>query len=189
MKSGAPITSIALTSPAAIRADGTFALESIAPETFLLTVSGSGLVPPWSVRSAMLGDRDLLDEALDFAQFAGGGEVVIAISDRRTELSGTLVTTSGAVASDVYVIAFPTDRRFWGPTSRRVQAVRPGVDGRYVVRDLPAGDYLVAVLADVDQDEWRDTGFLDSVAGAAVKVSIAEGEAHTLDLKLGGGGL
>jgi hypothetical protein len=63
------------------------------------------------------------------------------------------------------------------------------VDGRYVVRDLPAGDYLVAVLADVDQDEWRDTGFLDSVAGAAVKVSIAEGEAHTLDLKLGGGGL
>jgi hypothetical protein len=67
-----------------------------------------------------------------------------------------------------------------------VQAVRPGVDGKYVIRDLPPGDYLLAAVTDVDQDEWQDPAFLERLQPGSIKVTIAEGEKKTLDLRIGG---
>jgi hypothetical protein len=95
-----------------------------------------------------------------------------------------LQTAAGDAASDVFVIAYSSDRRHWGPNARRVQAVRPGVDGKYVIKDLPAGEYLVAAVTDVDQDEWQDPAFLERLQSASVKVPIAEGEKKTLDLRI-----
>jgi hypothetical protein len=53
---------------------------------------------------------------------------------------------------------------------------RPGLDGRFVIRDLPAGNYLLAALIDFDPDEWQAPEFLELVAPAALRLSLAEGE-------------
>jgi hypothetical protein len=140
----------------------------------------------WWPRSAMLGGRDLLDGRIEITADMHLAGVEVTFTDRRSELSGRLQSASGDAASDVFVIAFAADRRFWGPNARRVQAVRPGVDGRYVIKDLPAGDYLLAAVTDVDQDEWQDPAFLERLQAVAVKVTIAEGEKKTLDLRIGG---
>ena len=79
------------------------------------------------------------------------------------ELSGTLQTPAGAPVSDVVVIAFATDRSLWGSGARRIRAARPAADGRFEMTLLPPGDYFLAALTDVDQDEWQDPGFLDRV--------------------------
>ena len=60
------------------------------------------------------------------------------------------------------------------------------LDGKYVIKDLPAGEYLLAAVTDVDQDEWQDSAFLDRLQSASVKLTIAEGEKRTLDLRIGG---
>jgi hypothetical protein len=41
--------------------------------------------------------------------------------------------------------------------------------------DLPAGDYLIGALTDIDLDELRRPSFLELVAGASLKVTIADG--------------
>jgi uncharacterized protein (DUF2141 family) len=134
----------------------------------------------------MTGTRDLLDDPLEVsaATSALPDAVVVTFSDRHPELTGTLQSAAGQPASEFFVIVFPTERRWWAPGSRRVRATRPASDGRFSVLDLPAGDYFVAALTDVEADEWKSATFLDQLIGAAVKVTIRDGERTFQDLRL-----
>jgi hypothetical protein len=101
-------------------------------------------------------------------------------------LSGTLVNGSGQTAPAFFIAVFPADHVLWRPRARRIQSARAGTDGRWIVRDLPPGDYLVAALADLDPDDLLDAAFLDKLTGFAAKVSLREGDDKTLDLRVGG---
>jgi hypothetical protein len=132
----------------------------------------------------MLGERDLLEGQMEIGRTTES--VVVTLSDRRAELSGTLQTASGDAVSDVFVIAYAADRKFWLPQARRVQAVRPDANGHYAMPSLPSGDYMVTAVTDVDQDQWQDPGFLDALETGSLKATIADGEKKVLDLQLGG---
>lgn len=187
LKPNTPIRTIAFAASAAARADGTFELTGVPPGTYLLSISaGGGPSSTWWPRSAAAGDRDLLDGPIEIHRGVEIPRVVVTFTERRTELTGLLQTKSGAPASDVFIIAFAADRKQWGPLARRVQAVRPGVDGRYLIKDLPPGDYLIAAVTDIDQDEWKDPAFLERLVPASARISIGEGEKKTQDLRIGG---
>ena len=79
---------------------------------------------------------------------------------------------------------FAVDSQFWFHQSRRVAGVRLSSEGKYVVRNLPAGDYLVAVADDIDPNEWFDPEILTGLARSAVRVSLKQTEQKTLDLRL-----
>jgi hypothetical protein len=178
---------IAFVSPAAVRADGTFDLINILPGAYQFTVTmpgNDGAV--WWPRTAMLGDRDLLEGQIEIGRAADAG-IIVTFSDRPAELSGTLRTPTGAPASDVFVIAYAADRAYWLPSARRVRAVRPDASGRYLMANVPPGDYLLSAVEDVDQDQWQDPAFLETLAATSLKVTISEGEKKILDLQLGGG--
>ena len=117
----------------------------------------------------------------------GGVSMTLVLSNRHTELSGTLTTAAGAGASDVFVLAFPAESALRRPGSRRVQAVRPDSNGRFVIENLPAGRYLLCALIDVDEGEWNDPGFFDPLVPAAAAVTLADGEKRIQNLRLGGG--
>ena len=51
---------------------------------------------------------------------------------------------------------------------------------------IPAGDYLVAAVEDVEQGEWFDPAFLDGLRASAVHLTIGEGESQARDLKASG---
>ena len=186
LKPGTPIDSIGFAAGAIVQPDGTFRMSGLLRDTYVLRLQGGTVGAPWSLRSATIGDRDLLDSPIDFASMPASGSIVITYSDRRSELSGTLQTPSGAAYSDVFILAFSTDRRFWVQRSRRVQAVRPGVDGRFVFADLPPGEYFLGAVTDVDTDEWLEAGFLDGLVPASTKVTIGEAEKRVQDLRIGG---
>lgn len=186
-KRGAPINRLSFVSPVNARADGTFEIMNVTPGAYQLAATST--IPAdalWAARSAPLGERDLLDGFVEVAR-SSTPTVIVTFTDRRTELSGALQTATGAPASDVLVIAYAADRKFWLPSARRVQATRPDVNGRYVIRDLPAGDYFICAVTDIDQDEWQDPVFLEKLLAGSAKVTIAEGERKSFDLRLGGG--
>ncbi|HEX7781068.1 MAG TPA: hypothetical protein VF424_17595, partial [Vicinamibacterales bacterium] len=187
VRSGVAVRTIAFVPPGTVRADGTFELANVVPGRYVLSLSGPALEgTAWWARSAMLGGRDLLDGEIEISGDTDLAGVEVTFTDRRSELSGTLQTGAGEATSDVFVIAYAADRRFWGPNARRVQAVRPGVDGKYAIKDLPAGEYLLAAVTDIDQNEWQDPAFLERLQPASIKVTIADGEKKTLDLRVGG---
>jgi uncharacterized protein (DUF2141 family) len=184
---GTAIRTITFSPSVPAQADGTFTITGIAPGTYVLQMQGLPAdAALWWPRSARLGNRDLFDGLVDLRRGADLGNVAVVYSDRHTELSGSLQTAAGAPASDVFVIAYASDRQSWGPRARRVQAVRPGVDGRFSMKDLPPGDYLLAAMTDIDQDEWQDPAFLERLVPSSIRITIAEGEKKIQDLRIGG---
>jgi hypothetical protein len=170
--------------PAAVNADGSFTVKNVVPGSYRFFASAGNASPAaWRPRSAIAGGRDLLDGIFEVER-SDVRDLVVTFSDKGTEIGGRLQTSAGAPVSDVFVIAFSADRTFWGAASRRVQAVRPGVDGTYAIRDLPPGDYLLGALTDVDPDEWQDPSFLEAIASSAIKISLAVGEKKTQNLAI-----
>jgi hypothetical protein len=185
VRPGVAVRTIAFVPPGTVRADGTFELTNVVPGHYVFGVTGPALDgTEWWLKSARLDGRDILDGRIEISAETNLSGVDVTFTDRRSELSGTLQTAAGDAASDVFVIACSSDRRHWGPNARRVQAVRPGVDGKYVIKDLPAGEYLVAAVTDVDQDEWQDPAFLERLQSASVRVTITEGEKKVLNLRI-----
>jgi hypothetical protein len=172
--------------PIALNADGTFEIPGIPPGAYLFRLTGPGVSPiGWWIRSMTAGNLELLDRTIEVRPGSPSMNVVVLMSDRHTELSGTLRTSAGQPAADVFVIAFSSNRAMWGPGARRVRAVRPGADGRFSMPDLPPGEYLLGVVTDIDPDDWQDPAVLEQLAPTSVKVTIGEGEKKVQDLQLG----
>jgi hypothetical protein len=170
--------------PVNVKSDGTFLITGIGPSTYFVTCQiPAHLANAWKVRSAIVDGRDLLDSNLEGPSVALRN-VVVTLSDKRTEIAGTLQSASGQPISDYYVVAFSADRANWRQGSRRNASARPATNGRFVIADLPAGEYFLAALTDLDPLEWQTAEFLEQVAGAGVKVTISEGEKRVQDLRV-----
>jgi hypothetical protein len=160
--------------------DGSFEVTGVVPGTYVIS---TGMAASWWLRSAMVDGRDVLDEIIDLDRSISSA--VLTFTDKRSELSGTLQTSSAQPALDYDVIVFSADPKHWFAGARRTKTSRPAIDGRYVFTDLPAGEYLVAALDNLDPRQPLDAAFLALVRPAAANVSIGEGARVALDLKIG----
>lgn len=150
-------------------------------------VPGAGSNVSWQLASSMAGGRDSLDFPLVIGPGVNITDAVVTFADRSTELTGTLQDATGTATSDYSIIVFPYDKQYWQPQSRRIQSVRPGTDGRFTVRNLPAGSYMIVAVTDVEPGEWYDPDFLSQLAGAAMRLTLSEGEKKTQDIRIAGG--
>jgi hypothetical protein len=163
------------------RSDGTIRFPAVMPGAFTMTSPLAG----WWLRSAVIKGRDILDLPLEVdGSSLELPEVVVTFTDRRTELGGTLSTTSGQPPSEFVVVAFPSEREYWRRGARRIKSVRPASDGAFSFADLPPGDYLIGAVTDADPDEWQQASFLEQLVPASVKVTIGEGQKVRQDLRI-----
>ena len=177
---GAALTSL---QSVGLDADGTFRIVGIGPAAYTLGVMLPVMSSTWRIRSAIVDGRDLLDEIIE-GPSVQLSDVIVTLTDKRTELSGTLQSATSQPAVEYFVVAFSPDRRYWRPGSRRAQWGRPATDGRFAFRDLPPGEYLLAALTDLDPAAWLDPAFLEQVAPSAVKVTLGEGQRLAQDLRI-----
>jgi hypothetical protein len=167
---------------ARVRADGTFTIDAT-PGRHLVTATA----PSSSVRlrSAMAGGRDLLDDPLVLDEAGSDvADVVLTFTDRDTEIFGRLLGPNDEPVWNRVVVVFPGDPAQWHAQSRRLAVVRPASDGRFAIRDLPAGDYLLAVAGDRHPESWKTPAFLSPLARTAVTVRLAEGGRVRHDLRI-----
>ena len=143
-------------------------------------------MPIWTLKSVVANGVDTLDSAFEIGTSDVSG-VVVTFTDHPSELSGTLLDSTGKPAPMYWVVAFPTDRTLWTPSSRRVRTVRPDGQGKFRVVGLPPGEYYMVALTDLEQADLSDPSFLEQLAAASYKIMLAEGEKKTQDLKLSGG--
>ena len=75
----------------------------------------------------------------------------------------------------------------WTVSPRRSSGiVRLGSDGRYRVTGLPPGEYLLAAITDIEPGQLNDISFLEQLARAGIRITLAEGEKKVQDVKIGG---
>ena len=142
--------------------------------------------PTWTLRSVTIGDRDVTDQAIDISA-SGASGLVLTFTDRVSELSGSITGPTGTPETDYFVIAMPADRDMWLPLSRRIVSTRPDRAGRYLFRNLPAGDYRIAVTTDLVPQDLQDLATLSSLAEQSLPVTVVFGERRTLDVRTTGG--
>jgi hypothetical protein len=172
-------------------ADGTFSLVGATPGKFRFNASvpsPPGASGGWTLKSAVLGGRDIADTGFEIRPNENVGGVVLTYIDRQTELAGALLDARGKPTTGYVVLIFTTDRSLWSPGSRRVRQVRPGIDGKFRLTGLPAGEYYVGAIEDLEPPDMGDPVFLEEIAAASLKLQLADGEKKTQNLKLAGGG-
>jgi uncharacterized protein (DUF2141 family) len=159
--------------------DGTFRVSDVPPGRQVLRIS-----PPkgWTVRSATLDGRDITEEILDVKAGQTITGIEVLLSDRGAQIGGAVKADGDAVGSTVVI--FPADSDQWVPQSRRIRVAQVDREGRYSIDGLPAGDYLIAAIEDVEPGEWFDPTFLQAIAEGAARIALDEGTRATKDLKL-----
>lgn len=166
----------AITSP-------TFTYRGVPPGHYVITVNRETLPAGWRMQSEIVGGRDALDFPFEVLSDEHH-EVVITLSDQTTELAGTIADPRGAPSIDHTICIFASDDRYWTPRSRRIETVRPDTNGRYRVRGLPAGEYVVAV-GDADVHGRPPSSVLRDLRAVSARVTLREGEKKTQDLRAG----
>jgi hypothetical protein len=148
--------------PAPVDAMGRFTIRGVMPGRYTLGVA-AGAPIGYHLQSAVFAGQDVLDFPFDLTGTEPPTGGVVTFSTLTTEMRGLSLDVAGKPLSSVTVIAFAAEDRFWTAGSRRVQAVRPSADGRYVFRNLPPGEYRVALVEDVEPGQWFDPGYLRSL--------------------------
>jgi hypothetical protein len=76
------------------------------------------------------------------------------------------------------------DARRWAARSRFIKSVDLGADGRYAIKGLLPGKYLVAVSDVLDDGAWEDPDVLARLRPTAAPIVVTAGSPVTLDWKL-----
>jgi protocatechuate 3,4-dioxygenase beta subunit len=172
---------------AGVRTDknGAFQIRNLLPGAHYIRVSGGGVQGQvqWTVKAINVGGQDVADSYIELKPGQNVDGVTVVLTDRTTEIAGTVRDARNAGMSAVSVIAFSTDEAHWRPQSRRIQAVRTDASGAFRVRNLPPGDYFLVAADDVEQGEWFDPAYLASVQARARRIAISEGEKKAQDLR------
>ena len=177
-------------SQARIKDDGTFEI-TLQPGRVLIRgamsappqATGPGAPAPWRLSRVIVNDLDVGDSGIDVPPNGVIENVVVEMTNRSNEASGSVTDADGKVVRDCYVIVFAQDPTRWTVQTRYMSIARPGLDDRYHVR-LLAGDYYAVAMSDVEVNAWTDPEFLSLARERATKFSIADGEAKTIDLAL-----
>jgi len=111
-------------------------------------------------------------------------DVQIVLTRRLTTITGQVVDGRNALTPDGTVVVFSTDRDKLFEDSRHIRAVRPDQHGRYEIRGLPPGEYLIAAIDDVDQGGWWDPDFLNAIRPSAQSLTLGNAASVTGTLKL-----
>ena len=167
--------------PMPVRADGTFELRGLSGKLLVRPVS---LPAGWSLKAVEYNGQDVTDTPIEFKSAEEAVGVRILLTSQTTEIAGSVTSERGQPEKDYTVVVFAEDNAKWGPLSRFISVGRPDQDGRFEVKDLPAGDYLAIALDYVQQGEWGDPAFLERMTPRATSFRLGTGETKTLDLKL-----
>lgn len=161
--------------------DATFTMNGLIGSRLLRL---TGLPRGWMLKAVMLGASDVTDTPLEFRGSEQVTGVTLVVTDRLTEVTGT-VTTRGQATSQYTVVVFPEDQEKWAFPTRHVQAARPDQQGTFRLAGLPGGErYLAAAVDYVETGEAFDPQLLASLRGQATPFVLAEGESKTLALTL-----
>jgi hypothetical protein len=162
-------------------ASGRFVISNVLPGHYRITASGAS---GWWVESAVVDSQDALDFPFEVRPGSNLTGALVTMIDQQTEITGMLTDGRGAPVPDYTLIVFPADQAYWLAGGRRIQSTRPGTDGRFTFRNLPAGDYRIATVLDPEPGSWTDPGYLRELEAVSLGVSLTTGEKKTQNIRV-----
>jgi protocatechuate 3,4-dioxygenase beta subunit len=144
--------------------------------------------PGWMLENVVVNGVSAIDRPLPFGRADQSlRDVEIVLTDRLSELAGTVTDDTSQPAAGSHVIVFPTDRDRWYPASRFLRTALAGADGTFTIVGLPFGSYYVAAvprLPDEGDDAWQDASFLNAILLRASSLTVRDGTKQTVSIRV-----
>jgi hypothetical protein len=165
-----------------VRADGSFELTGLAGARIIR----AGTLPKgWILKDVRLNGLDITDTGYEFKPGEDVGGVEVRLTQRTTEVTGTVTDAQAQPLKDYTVVVFSTDQNKWAlPMTRWTQSARPDQEGRFRIQNLPAGSYYAIAVDYVAQGEWNDPDWLARASAKASTFTVTDGAGTSLNLKL-----
>jgi len=138
----------------------------------------------WYTKSVVIDGRELVQTPIVFEPGRSYKNIQLTLTQKRSEVNGRVVDGRGAAVPDYTVVLFPEDRDWWYPRSRIILTARPDQNGQFKIPTLPDGSYYVVALPFLEQGADQDAETLATIAPRATKLTLSEGEAKTIELRL-----
>jgi uncharacterized protein (DUF2141 family) len=172
------------TMTATVDANGRFTFLGVSPGQYRIRATGAA---GWTLKGVMAEGKDTLDFPLEVKPGENISSVNVEFTDKFTDLKGTIQSQNGQPTSEFTVILFAADQRYWVANGRRIRSARPSTDGKFSFGGLPAGDYRIAAVTDIEPGGWNDPAFLQQLMNASLSVRLVEGTPVTQDIRVSGG--
>jgi hypothetical protein len=155
--------------------DKPFVLRDAPPDVYSLSIVGDDSV---YVKSVRLGDTDYTDSNVEVSGGAQG-DLVVTVSSKGAEVSGTVEGPDHSVASGSKVTLVPDSPR--SAVDRYYKTTAAADDGTFSIKGVAPGAYTLYAWEDVD-DSFKDPNFLRRFGSSGVPVEAKEGS--NLSVKL-----
>ncbi len=165
---------------ARVEADGTFTTYEIPPGKYVVR---AGSLQSWTYKVTLAGGRDVGSVPLDLQSDLTNVQIVM--TDRATELAGSVRDDAGKIDPKSAVIIMPAERDQWsgvGETPRRLRILRVSQTGTYRTLGLPPGQYLMVAIPDAAAAVWQNPTVLERLSRMAVQVPLGDGEKKNQNL-------
>jgi hypothetical protein len=125
--------------------------------------------PGWYLKSVSHENNDITDAGLEFKEGQHVGGIDLVLTQRVTDLSGTVQDSRARPIADYVVVAFAPDNSKWGFLTRYVRTARPNQEGRFSIKGLPPDDYYVIAMDYLETGEEGDPEQLEKWKGSATR--------------------
>ena len=169
---------------ASLTPEGTFEMKGqMGPRLFRV----NGLPLGWVLKSVTVNGTDITDAGIDIKANEPVNGLEIVVSQRGTEINGGVTGADGKPSNDYTLVIFSEDESKWtAPMTRHVTGIRPNQEGRFQLKNMPAGSYYAIAVDYIATGDWNDPEVLQRLKSRATRFSLDEGAVKTLDLKLSG---
>jgi len=162
-----------------VETDGTFTVKGVFGRCWL----NVNLPDGWMVKSVTHRGRDITGVPFDMKSGDNMSDVQVILTTKVTTVSGQLANDKGGPITDATVILFASHADTW-TQGRFIRATRPDQQGQWRIKGLPPGEFLAVAVDYVEDEQWNDPEYLESIRRYAQKVTLEEGASEALTLKL-----
>lgn len=164
---------------AQVKEDNTFEIQNIGPA--LYTVVAYGMLPQAYLKSATLGEQEVLESGVDLTQGASG-TLQLVISMNGGQVEGSVTNGEGKPVNGTTVALIPETRR------RHLQYLykqaNTDQNGHFSIQGVAPGEYKLFAWDDIEPGAYQDPEFVKQYENAGETVAVKEGAKETKDLKL-----
>lgn len=143
-----------------------------------------GVPDPWVLKGIYYQGRDVTDRPIPLIEGQPVSGVRIVLTTEAAVLAGRVRAPEGQPVVGYLVIVAPEDPSLWLPRSGRIRLVPVDFEGRFRIRDLPAGAYLLAVADGLDESDLFLSGALPRLAARARRVRLTNGQTTVVELQV-----
>jgi hypothetical protein len=159
----------------------TFEIRGMADPAYLRVNPPSG----WYLKRILRDGEDVTDTAFAFEPGSHVGGLRVVLTQSASSVAGSVRDDRGGAVLDSAVVVFPDDESQWRAQSRFIRTAKPDTSGRFEISGLPASSaYRIVAVQALEDGQAFDPEFLALVRDRAERLSLNEGEAKTMELKL-----